>query len=284
MWHIAIALLQAANPSAARLTGAFHNIRLRESSGVAVSRSHRGILWSHNDSGDGPFIYATDTAGADHGALRVPNASAIDWEDMALGPCPRGPGDCLYLADTGDNNERRPTVTVYAVPEPAPPTGPPDTLQVTAPAEALQLRYPGGPADVEAIYVTRARELYLVTKGRTGAIRLLRVSRGGWGGDSVVAAEPLQELPIVPDRAAGRWVTGAAVRADDARVAIRTYTELFLFAVLPDGRLRLESKCLLGGLEVQGEAVAFLDSDTFVLTSEAGRLPAGTLHIVRCPS
>jgi hypothetical protein len=283
MWHIAIALLQAANPSAARMTGAFHSARLRESSGVAISRAHPGTLWTHNDSGDGPFIYASDTTGTDNGALRVPNAGAIDWEDMALGPCPRVPGDCLYLADTGDNTERRPSVTIYAVPEPTPPTGPADTTRVTAPADVLRLRYPGGPSDVEAIYVTRASELHLVTKGRSGGVRLLRVSRAAWGGDTTAVAEQVQQLPIVPDATIGRWVTGAAVRRDDARVAVRTYTELFVFAVEPDGLLRLESKCLLGGLEIQGEAVAFLDTDTMVLTSEAARLPAGTLHIVRCP-
>ena len=34
--------------------------RLIESSGVAVSRAYPDVLWSHNDSGDGPYVYATD--------------------------------------------------------------------------------------------------------------------------------------------------------------------------------------------------------------------------------
>jgi hypothetical protein len=33
---------------------------LAESSGVAVSRTQPGVLWSHNDSGDGPTLYAID--------------------------------------------------------------------------------------------------------------------------------------------------------------------------------------------------------------------------------
>src|SRR3954465_2999932 len=90
------------------LQATFQSPRLIESSGVAVSHAHPGVLWTHNDSGDGPYLYATDLQGTGRGALLVPGAQAIDWEDMALGPCPvafaRHP-TCVYLADTGDNME-----------------------------------------------------------------------------------------------------------------------------------------------------------------------------------
>src|SRR5438876_6301733 len=70
------------------LQATFQSPRLVESSGVAVSRAYPGVLWTHNDSGDGPYLYATDLRGTDRGALLVPGAQAIDWEDMSLGPCP----------------------------------------------------------------------------------------------------------------------------------------------------------------------------------------------------
>ena len=35
---------------------------LSESSGLAVSRAQPGVLWSHNDSGDGPNVYARGDA------------------------------------------------------------------------------------------------------------------------------------------------------------------------------------------------------------------------------
>jgi hypothetical protein len=283
MWHLALALLQSTVP--AERTGEFHSPRVRESSGVAVSRTHAGVLWTHNDSGDGPFIYATDRAGTDRGALRVPGALALDWEDMALGPCPHAAGDCLYLADTGDNAERRPAVMVYAVPEPAPPVGPADTLRLTGPPAVLHLRYPDGPADVEAIYVApHDGALYLVTKGRTRGVRLYRVARSAWG-DSLVTAERLQSLPIAPAQSIGRMVTGADVRPDGAVAAIRTYTELYLFDVAPDGTLRDPPRavCVLGRLEALGEAVAFLAPGEWLLTSEASGRTRGSIHIARCP-
>jgi len=36
------------------------NQSIKESSGIAASRRNAGIFWTHNDSGDGPFIYAFD--------------------------------------------------------------------------------------------------------------------------------------------------------------------------------------------------------------------------------
>lgn len=284
MWLVAVALLQIPlPPSAAHRSGEFQRPRLRESSGVAVSRTHRGVLWTHNDSGDGPFIYATDTAGTDRGALRVTGAAAVDWEDIALGPCPRGTGSCLYLADTGDNTEVRSSVFVYAVPEPAPP-GAGGSVAITSPAAELQLVYPGGPADVEAIYVGRDTTLYLVTKGRSRGVRLLKVSREAWQRGGIVAAELVQQLPIAPLPGLGRMITGAALSPDGAHVVVRTYTELYVFATQPDGTLAPNpTVCLLGPLEPQGEAVDYLDATTLVLTSEAARGVPGIIHIVRCP-
>ena len=36
--------------------------RITESSGLAASRLHPGIYWTHNDSDDGPYLYAVDSA------------------------------------------------------------------------------------------------------------------------------------------------------------------------------------------------------------------------------
>lgn len=35
--------------------------RITESSGLAASRAHPGIYWTHNDSDDGPYVYAVDS-------------------------------------------------------------------------------------------------------------------------------------------------------------------------------------------------------------------------------
>jgi hypothetical protein len=276
----------------------FQNRRLRESSGVAASRTYPGVLWSHNDSGDGPYLYATDLSGRDRGWLLVPGASAVDWEDMAVGPCPTAPArrapardarptSCVYIADTGDNRGRRQSVTVYAIPEPEPTQGPGDTLRTTRAPAVLRLRYPDGAHDVEAIFVSpRDSALYLVSKE---SFRVYRVARAAWGepgkpSDITVAAW-VQNLDIRPNIEAGRVATGAAIRPDGRVVAIRTYTEIYLFHPGVGGRLTpaREHPCNIAGLEIGGEAVTFLDDSTFVLTSEAAGRHPGTILAVKCP-
>jgi hypothetical protein len=282
----ALLVLQAAT---AVQTGVLASPRLRESSGVAVSRAHPGVLWTHNDSGDGPYLYATDLRGRDRGFLLVPGADAVDWEDMALGPCPTRAGSCVYLADTGDNLESRPSVTVYAVPEPDPPTGPGDTLRTTAAPAVLRLRYPDGSHDVEAIYVSpQGGALYLVSKGRSGSIGVYRVARAQWTAPKagIVEAARLQILDIRPDAGAGRWITGAAIRPDGQLVAIRTYVEVYFFHPGVGGRLTpaRERPCDITNLDEPGggEAIDFLGDSGVVLMSEALRGRAGTIHRVVC--
>ena len=284
------------------LQATFQSPRLVESSGVAVSRAFPGVLWTHNDSGDGPYVYATDLRGTDRGALLIPGAQAIDWEDMSLAPCPvpftlqtRPPRvtatTCLYLADTGDNLEFRPFVTIYAIPEPAPPERASDTLGTTRAPAVLRLRYPDGPHDVEAVYVSpRDTAVYLVSKGATrgSAIRLYRVDRSAWRAtdttSDIVVATLVQTLDILPSAEAGRLVTAGTVRPDGGVVALRTYTEIYLFYPGVGGRLvaARDRPCNIAGMEIGGEAIDFLDDSTLVMTSEAGRSRPGTIDTVRC--
>jgi len=292
MFATALLLLQAT----------FQSPRLIESSGVAVSRAYPDVLWSHNDSGDGAYLYATDLRGSDRGRLLVAGALAIDWEDMSLGPCPvlfllqpRTPksaaSTCVYLADTGDNLEVRPFVTVYAIPEPPPPENAGDTLGTTRAAAVLHLRYPDGAHDVEAIYVSpRDSALYLVSKGakRGSAIRVYRVDRRSWStrdttGD-VAVASLVQTLDITPSPEAGRVATAAAVRPDGRVVALRTYSEIYLFYPGVGGRLSpaRQRPCNTAGIDSGGEAIDFLGDTTLVLTSEASRRRPGTINTVRC--
>src|SRR4030095_1706133 len=77
---------------------------ISESSGLVASRTTPGAYWTHNDSGDGPFIYAFDTRGDSFGTFRVTGAEARDWEDIAAGPGPQPNRSYLYIGDIGDND------------------------------------------------------------------------------------------------------------------------------------------------------------------------------------
>ena len=91
----------------AQQTGVIESAELTEISGAAISSTHEGTIWLHNDSGNDPAVYAVDIAGTELARISLPNLSARDWEDMAIGPGPDPSLDYLYLADIGDNSGRR---------------------------------------------------------------------------------------------------------------------------------------------------------------------------------
>ncbi|HEX7050576.1 MAG TPA: hypothetical protein VF188_10275 [Longimicrobiales bacterium] len=239
-----------------------------ESSGVAVSRRHTGILWTHNDSGGDPVIFAVDSTGHLSGAIRVRGAENVDWEDAALGPCPTG--DCLYLADTGDNRLRRDDAAIYRIAEPAPGDS-------VATAERFPIRYPDAPHDAEALFVLPDGGVFLVTKGHDAPVAVYRYPQP-LRRDEAVVLERVQTLTDGPV-ALSKQITGAAAAPDGRWVALRTYTDV---SIHPVRRGRLETAAFrldiqtLG--EPQGEAIGIAPDGSIILTSEAG--PANLAAVI----
>lgn len=248
---------------------------VRESSGLAASRRHPGVLWTHNDSGGDPVLFAVDSTGAPLGTVRVTGAENRDWEDVAAGPCPAG--ECLYVGDVGDNDGDRPEVQVYRVPEPAPG-------DAAVAAERMALRYPGGPQDAEALFVLPSGELFVATKGTHGPVALYRAPAGFTPGATLT----LERVAGLTGDAAGRLdrVTGASASPDGRWVAVRTYTGLHLFRSedLTGGGTPASERFELAPLEEpQGEAVALRADGTVFLTSEAsGRSEPAVLSRLAC--
>jgi hypothetical protein len=257
---------------------------VRETSGLAVSRRSPGTLWTHNDSGDGPRVYAVDDAARLQATFEIAGAAARDWEDMDLGPCAHDPGkSCLYVGDIGDNGRSRQVLTVYLAEEPDPS----DSGGSIGLEGRLRYTYPDAPHDAEALAVSPAGDLVIVTKGRTPAIllHLIHASdvREAMAADSVITMPAGRELPIQPDWMLGRVVTGASFSPDGATLAVRTYTEIFFlpwpWAGAADGT---PPSCFLGDRNLGGEAVAYEDSMTLLLTEEAGLRRPASLARVRC--
>ncbi len=267
---------------------------LPESSGLAVSRTQPGVLWSHNDSGDRPTLYAIDSSGKLLATLPVSNAAAQDWEDIATGPCPaslasRTAQTCLYLADTGNNGRPRDVFAVYVVVEPklAPASSKPPSVV----ARSFRYRYPDRPQDAEAIVVQADGNLTIVSKGRAGTIDFYAISSDSVAhaltSDEVLTAEYKGNTGIRPDARIGRLVTGAALSPDGATLAVRTYSEVFFYGATVGGKdgIRwrdLGRPCFLGNAEPQGEGIDYLDPDTLVLSSERALGRAGPIHRLRC--
>lgn len=89
-----------------------------EASGIAASRIHKDIIYTHNDGGDTTRLFAVDVNdGSLVATLGISGADHYDWEDIAIGPCPDN-SSCIYIADAGHSSSRKVNM-IYMVPEPA---------------------------------------------------------------------------------------------------------------------------------------------------------------------
>lgn len=193
-----------------------------ELSGLVASRTHRGVLWAHNDSGDRPRLFALSTRGRVLGSFDVTGAEAQDWEDIATGPAPDGAGAVLYPADIGDNDAQRESVTVYRVPEPDPRA----SGGATAPSGALTLRYPDGPRDAEALLVDPRRpRLVIVSKSLDGSARVYTAPIPA----ALPARRTLHRAGSV-ELGFANPVTAGDVSADGGVAVLRTYGRLYAWS------------------------------------------------------
>jgi len=267
-------------------TAVFKASRVVESSGVTPSRRRSGVLWTHNDSGDEPRLYATDSAGDDLGAVRVAGAANVDWEDLGAGPCPGLAARCLYVADIGDNERSRDHIVIYRLQEPEPPSGPGDTLREVPFDEATALRYPDHPHDAEAIVIDARARVFVITKEVLGPPRMFEVPARGrpQAPGQCDTLRWVGYLDVAPNLALLRVVTGADVSPDGSVLVARTYSSLHFFRLRGDSLpapLTPPGGLMIPFVEPQGEGVAFLDPGTIVLTSERGDADHGTIARLR---
>jgi hypothetical protein len=278
--HVAIGQVRA--PAAAALTATLKDPAVTESSGVVASRANRGVYWTHNDSGDGPVLYAFDGAGRSYGRWTVPGAQSVDWEDIAIGPAPGGRW-YLYAADIGDNLRRRPEVVVYRVEEPQ-MSGAPACARAcrTGPAMAFRLRYPDGPHNAEALLVHPVTgDLYIVSKADGGDMETtVYVARAGQLGAAPVTLAAIARLDV-PDRmfrAVLMGITGGEISPDGRSVALCDYRDIHV-ASLPPGAAfdeiwKQPFSTTAIGAGAQIEAICFRpDGRRLVLTSEGAPCP-----------
>ena len=252
-----------------------------ESSGLAASRRNPGLLWTHNDSGDEPFVYCLDLKGASCGAWRVTGAEAWDWEDMAAGPGPRAGEPYLYLGDIGDNLDQRTEIIVYRIAEPAAGGGGTVPTKAapaaSAPADALRLRYPDGARNAEALAVhPTTGDVYVITKDAQSA----RVYKAAAPLDPSRTATLVQVGTVrLGTGARGlEQVTGADISPDARRVVLSTYAqgyELEVPAAGPFDDVWSQPPAPVNlGPRLQGEAVAYrLDGRALLTTSEIAPTP-----------
>jgi hypothetical protein len=248
---------QPADPTAPVTRCQLTDPQLTEVSGL-VEVGDRMLV--HNDGGDSLDVYVLDRTCAVVTVHSAP-VDPYDPEDLALAV-----DGTVWLADTGDNTGTRPTVALL-------------TLHADGSSSVYRLAYPDGPRDVEALLLAPDDTPYLVTKEVLGASAVYRpvsalVEDGTVGLTEVGGVDfVLTGTPGGPVGRAGQlMVTGGAVSPDERYVALRTYTDAYVWPLTGSdiaGALAGEPRRVALPEAAQGEAVSFTgDSSALVVAGE----------------
>lgn len=267
----AVSCLSCDAPAA---TGSLADPALNEVSGVVASLAHPGVFWVHNDSGDSARFFAVDAAGQRLATITVANAGAVDWEDIARGPCPGG--TCLYLADIGDNLLQRDVYTVYRVPEPA------AVADGSVTAERLDFTYPDGHHNAETLLVHPVTgAITIITKVYIGTSSVFEFPLPLTPGAPVV----LHDAGAVKPPSGSVLYTGGDVHPAGTGLLLRTYSEVWYYPLAPGATVAgalAGAPCKMPvASEPQGEAVGFLPDGNGYLTISEGA--GAAVNRVSCP-
>lgn len=262
------------------IVGTIKTDEITESSGLVASRCQPNVFWTHNDSGDGAFIFALNDAGEKLGTFKVENAKNRDWEDIGIFKTEGG--ECfLYLGDIGNNVRVRDESVIYRVKEPTvtekDKTSDRKKPSKTEDAQKIKFEYPDIRHDAETLFVhPQTGDIYVLTKRLSGASGVYKLSKNY----DVRKTNPLEKIadftvPAIPNG----FLTGGDVSADGKRVVVCDYFAAYEIA-LPEAATNFDEiwkqKPILiqTGKREQGEAVGYApDGETIFLTSENRNSP-----------
>jgi hypothetical protein len=225
--------------------------RIAESSGLVASRRHAGVYWTHNDSGDGPYVFAVSAkTGRTLARVRLAGVAARDMEAISMGP----DGD-VYVGDIGDNlNGAWPHVWIYRFPEPR-------TLsaEMTVTPTVYTVQYADGPRNAEALMIDpRTGRAYIASKNENGGHLYAGPARLSASGTNVFRR--IADVPL--------WITDGAFSPDGSRLVLRGYLGALEYRWAdgkPSHRTHLDVP-----LQPQGESVAFTPDGTALMMGSEG--------------
>ncbi|MGW7360118.1 WD40 repeat domain-containing protein [Streptomyces sp. NPDC054802] len=251
----AVLVLAAAVPAAAEEHSGFtiKDPRITESSGLAASRAHPGIYWTHNDQ-DQPRIFAVDSKTGETVATITLRGvgQPRDMEAVSVGP-----DGAVYVGDIGDNLDGSwDHVWIYRFPEPK------QLRDQTVDATQFDVKYADGARNAEALMVhPKTGRVYIASKNENGG--------GLYEGPATLKTgqtNVFRRIGEVP------WVTDGAFSPDGKQLVLRSYFSARGYA-WEDGRLGADHR-VRGPIQGQSESVTYtLDGTTLLFGTEGERSP-----------
>ena len=160
-----------------------------EGSGLDFSHQFPERLY-HISDGDDSRLYVSDLSGVVTQTVEIAGFRGSDVEDLTVGRCADGSW-CIFIADVGDNSERRPWAEIVVVAEVD------DFGGAVEPIDRIRFRYPDGSNDAEAVAIHPNGDIFIMARKWSFSPRqirptpIFRLPSERWSrhGDEVLVAE-----------------------------------------------------------------------------------------------
>ena len=252
--------------------GVIENTTVKEASGIVASYRNKGLLWTHNDSGDANRIFSMDASGKGTREFYLEGANNRDWEAIGMATFPEG--SFIYVGEVGDNNAAFSDCAIYRVAEPEITASTPKTNTLKN-VQKISYKYPDGARDAEAILIDQnTKDIFIISK-RESTKRLYRLPYPQ-SYTQVITAEFVQELTTFSMGSGTQLnLTDGNVSIDNQEIIIKNYLQIFHWRratneTIPNA-LKRNPTIIPYGIEPQGEGICFAqDGSGYYTISEEG--------------
>jgi len=248
------------------------NKKIDESSGLALSRRYDNVLWTHNDSGSAPIIYAMNFQGHDLGTFFLEGDYPRDWEDMSSFQL-QGQS-YLLLADSGDNHEINRTARLLIYKEPDIYA---KNRSLEDPKWVIEYQYPKGKAyDIESVAVDIIQNKILLLSKRNKKVHVFELPLlvNNQTESQLLTAKRISKLKYF------KRPTSMDISADGKYAAILTYGKAYWFENLQNLNWKETFKQPTKKIKYKGlfqpEAISFAQTP-YQLFISSEKLPAKLL-------
>ncbi len=234
--------------------------KLNEVSGLAASRNNKGLLWTHNDSGNDAEVYLIDMDTRIKQTYVLEGADNRDWEDIGIGPGPDPSKHYLYVGDIGDNLAIHPNKYVYRFEEPvfsASDKSGEKKIRITK-FDTIVFRLSDAKRDTEALLIDpKTKDLYVISK-YSEPVYIYQIKYPYATGETLTANK-VGSLEL-------NTITSAAFSSDGDEILIKNYRHIYYWK--NDGKTSVLELLKQPPAEVpyeaepQGEAITWSSDDS----------------------
>jgi len=253
--------------------GSIKNKKVIEASGLIQSIENPNFLWTHNDGGDGPFLYLISSIDSKfYGQIKLKGVKNEDWEDLAIGPSiTKEKGSFIYVGEIGDNKKKKKIKKIYFFKEPKITDYNKKIIQIDD-FYTINFSSEKKIEDFETLMIdSNSKEIFIISKSKKKKQKIYKILTKNIDLKNIQIAKRILSLDF------GNYndkITGGDISSDGNECLIKTYNNVFYWKKKEEEKWddiwKMPPTILNYNPEPQGEAICWSnDKKSYYTLSES---------------